>query len=261
MARPSRSRARLVPESPVAAEMRPSPNHGERQGGGPNMLVLHYTGMPDAAGALARLCDPGAGVSCHYVVLEDGHVLQLVPEGRRAWHAGAAAWAGETDINSRSIGIELAHPGHAGGLPPYPDAQIAAVSRLAADLVERWRIRPERVLAHSDVAPARKEDPGEDFPWDVLHAAGIGHWAKPAPVGDGRVLAPGETGQAITVLQTMLARYGYGLSPTGAFDPATTAVVTAFQRHFRPERVDGRADLSTVATLRQLLRTLPNGPG
>lgn len=248
-------------DSPVAARFHPSPNHGERRGGGPDMLLLHYTGMADAAGAVARLCDPAAEVSCHYVVLEDGEVLQLVPEGRRAWHAGAGAWAGETDINSRSIGIELAHPGHRGGLPPYPDAQIEAVIRLAADIVGRWRIRPERVLGHSDVAPRRKEDPGEGFPWARLHAAGIGHWANPAPLGEGRVLAPGESGPRVAALQGMLALYGYEVAPTGIFDPATAAVVTAFQRHFRQERVDGRADLSTVATLRHLLRTLPAAAG
>ncbi|WP_375461633.1 N-acetylmuramoyl-L-alanine amidase [uncultured Enterovirga sp.] len=257
MARAARPRHEPALDSPVAIDFQPSPNHGERRGDSLDLLILHYTGMRDGALALARLCDPAAEVSAHYVVLETGDVRQLVPESRRAWHAGAGAWAGESDINSRSIGIELVHPGHDGGLPAYPASQIEAVVRLASDIVARWNILPERVLAHSDVSPSRKEDPGEGFPWDLLHAAGIGHWARPAPLGEGRVLAPGETGRGVEMLQAMLARYGYGIERTGTYDAATTAVVTAFQRHFRPALLDGRADLSTVATLRELIRTLP----
>jgi N-acetylmuramoyl-L-alanine amidase len=245
------------PDSPVAAAFEVSPNHGERRGGPPDMLLLHYTGMPDAPGALQRLCDPGSEVSCHYLVFEDGRAVQLVPEARRAWHAGAASWAGEQDINSRSVGIEIANAGHAGGLPAYPDRQIEAVIELSADICRRHAIRPDRVLGHSDVAPARKEDPGERFPWDRLHAAGIGHWTAPAPLRDEAGPAPGSREPGVEALQRMLSRYGYALSVTGEFDAATMAVVTAFQRHFRQERVDGRADLSTVATLRDLLATRP----
>ena len=188
---------RLQPDSPVAARVIPSPNHGERKDGRrPDMLTLHYTGMPDEAQALQWLCNPVSEVSAHYVVFENGHVAQLVPEARRAWHAGKSSWAGETDINSRSIGIEIANPGHDGGLPPFGETQIKNVIRLCRDIVERWSIPPDRVLAHSDVAPGRKMDPGERFPWERLHHAGVGHWTRPAPIRDGRFFVTRRPGPA-----------------------------------------------------------------
>jgi N-acetylmuramoyl-L-alanine amidase len=249
----------LAPDCTVAAKVFPSPNHGERAGGRrPDMLLLHYTGMPTAAEALQRLCNPIAEVSAHYFVFEDGRILQLAPEARRAWHGGAGAWAGETDINSCSIGIEIAHPGHDGGLPPYPERQIDGVIGLCRDIASRWAIRPERVLAHSDVAPDRKEDPGEVFPWRRLHEGGVGHWVEPAPIRDGRFFARGEAGQPIEALQAMLALYGYGIEISGIFDARTEKVVAAFQRHFRPARVDGIADASTITTLRDLLASRPS---
>jgi N-acetylmuramoyl-L-alanine amidase len=221
------------------------------------MLILHYTGMDSGAAALARLRDPLSEVSAHYLVFEDGGIVQLVPEARRAWHAGAGTWKGETDINSRSLGIEIVHPGHAGGLPPYPAVQIEAVIALARDILGRWPIPPERVLAHSDIAPDRKEDPGETFPWDRLAAAGIGHWVPPATLRDGRFFAEGDAGQPVEALQAMFALYGYDLPVIGTFDARTRAVVTAFQRHFRQTRVDGVADASTITTLRDLIAALP----
>lgn len=245
------------PDSPYADGVVASPNRGARAGPGPDMLILHYTGMPTAEAALERLCDPSAEVSAHYFVFEDGRVVQMVAEADRAWHAGAAAWAGARDINSRSVGIEIAHPGHAGGLPPYPEAQIAAVTALARDIVVRHAIPAARVLAHSDVAPARKEDPGENFPWERLARAGVGHWVAPAPMRDGRFLAEGDTGQPVEALQAMLALYGYDQPITGRFDAAMQTVVTAFQRHFRPTRIDGVADSSTITTLRDLIATRP----
>jgi N-acetylmuramoyl-L-alanine amidase len=245
------------PDSPVAAHVVPSPNHGERRDRRPDMLILHYTGMPDARGALDRLCSPNSEVSAHYLVFENGEIAQLVPEARRAWHAGAAFWDGETDINSCSIGIEMANPGHDGGLPPFPPQQIAGVIALARDIIERWSIRPERVLAHSDVAPSRKQDPGERFPWQDLHRAGIGHWVAPEPIRDGRLVGPGDRGIAVAALQGMFTLYGYGMPTTGTFDIETEQVVAAFQRHFRPERIDGVADPSTVATLRALIASRP----
>ncbi len=246
--------SRLEPDSPVAARVFPSPNHGERAGGqAPRLLVLHYTGMPDAGEALQRLCNPVSEVSAHYFVFENGHVVQMVPEARRAWHAGASFWNGETDVNSASIGIEIANAGHPGGLPPYPEAQIAAVTRLAQDIIQRWAIRPENVLAHSDVAPLRKEDPGELFPWERLAQAGVGHWVRPAPISGGRFLSPGESGPPVEALQAMLALYGYGVDMNGNYDAGVEAAVRAFQRHFRPELVDGVADASTITTLRDLL--------
>jgi N-acetylmuramoyl-L-alanine amidase len=252
---------RLQPDSPVASEMVPSPNHGERRGGrGVDLLLLHYTGMPDAEAALRRLGDPAAAVSAHYLVFEDGRTVQMVPEARRAWHAGAASWAGERDINSCSIGVEIANPGHDGGLPPFPEAQISAVIALSGDILRRWPIPAERVLAHSDVAPGRKQDPGELFPWERLHAAGVGHWAAPEPPRDGRVIARGDRGVAVEALQAMFFIYGYGVPMTGAFDEATEQVVAAFQRHFRQAQVDGIADASTVATLRKVIASRPDRP-
>ena len=247
----------LSPDSAWAEEVVPSPNHGERRGGRPDMLILHYTGMPDSREALRRLRDPIAEVSAHYLVFEDGRTVQMVPEARRAWHAGRGFWAGETDVNSRSIGIEIAHPGHAGGLPPYPEAQIAAVIVLARDILARHAMSPARVLAHSDVAPERKEDPGETFPWGRFAAEGIGHHAAPAPIRDGRFFARGDVGPPVEALQAMLALYGYDQPVTGEFDAHTHAVITAFQRHFRQARVDGVADSSTITTLRDLIASRP----
>ena len=242
----------------LLVEQRPSPNHGERRSGPIDVLLLHYTGMPGTADtALRWLCDPRSEVSSHYFVFEDGRVLQLVPEDRRAWHAGASLWAGETDINSRSIGIEIANQGHPGGLPPYPDAQIEALVALCREVMGRHPIPPHRVLAHSDVAPGRKLDPGEHFPWARLAEAGIGHWVEAAPPTRGRTCRPGDQGQAVETLQAMLALYGYGIEVDGLFGRRTEAVVAAFQRHFRQEKVDGAADRSTIETLHKLLTTLP----
>jgi len=236
----------------------PSPNHGERAGGSIDMLILHYTGMPGAADAALRwLCNPQSQVSAHYFVFEDGRVLSLVPEERRAWHAGAGSWGDAQDINSRSVGVEIANTGHPGGLPPYPDAQVEPVIELCRAIVGRHPIPPHRVLAHSDVAPGRKVDPGERFPWGKLAAAGIGHWVAPAELIDGPCLCGGASGEPVATLQALLALYGYGLDVTAIFDGRTAAVVAAFQRHFRPERVDGVADLSTAETLRRLLEALP----
>lgn len=243
----------FAPDSMCAERVIPSPNHGARRGGGPvDMLILHYTGMPEAEAARDWLCDPRSEVSAHYFVHENGRTQQLVPEERRAWHAGAGSWAGETDVNSRSIGIEIANPGPPGGAPDFPDAQIGAVIALCRDILARSRIAAGRVLAHSDIAPARKCDPGEKFPWNRLHAAGIGHWVEPEPIDGGLVLMEGDRGQPVEALRAMLAHYGYGLDVSDRFDAEATAVVTAFQRHFRPARVDGIADRSTVTTLYRL---------
>jgi len=236
----------------------PSPNFGERAGGrSPDIILLHYTGMETAEGALTWLCAPESQVSCHYFVHEDGRVEQLVRETDRAWHAGKSFWKGETDVNSASIGIEIANAGHPGGLPDFPQKQIAAVIELCLDCGERWRIAPERVLAHSDVAPVRKVDPGEKFPWDLLHAAGVGHWVEPSPIAGGRFFQRGDCGQPVEALQTLLSLYGYGTEIDGHYSEKTEGVVAAFQRHFRPARVDGIADFSTIDTLHRLLSALP----
>ena len=245
----------LRPDSCVVAEVRESPNHGERRGDPKlDMILLHYTGMPNAEDAVAKLCTRGTDVSAHYVVMEDGYVIQCVPEARRAWHAGAARWEGESDINSRSIGIEIANPGHDRGYPDFPRRQIAAVTALCRSIMTRHRIPAWRVLGHSDVAPARKQDPGEKFPWRLLSESGIGLWVNPAPITEGgAVFVLGESAPAIREIQELLGRYGYDIAVSGSYDPATRDVIAAFQRHFRPARVDGAADASTIATLKALL--------
>ena len=217
------------------------------------MLLLHYTGMADPVAAVQHLCSPVSEVSAHYVVMEDGRIIQCVPESRRAWHAGTASWAGETDINSCSIGIELANPGHNHGYPDFPKRQIAAVVVLCRSILTRYRIPPERVLGHSDVAPSRKQDPGEKFPWKTLADSGIGLLVTPAPfVTNGPISVLGENSGLITEAQVLLSRYGYAVNTTGYLDGQTRDVIAAFQRHFRPEKVDGVIDVSTMETLRAL---------
>ncbi len=216
---------------------RPSPNQNARpEGQAVDILLLHYTGMESAEAALERMCDPAAEVSAHYCIDEDGTLYLLVPEGRRAWHAGRALWGSESDINGRSIGIELVNPGHEFGYRPFPEPQMTRLIVLAGEILDRHPIPPERVLGHSDVAPLRKEDPGELFDWPRLAAAGIGVWPSfPAPLAE----APPET-----EVRAALARYGYGYLDE---DPA--AVIRAFQRHFRPGAVTGEADAETAARL------------
>jgi N-acetylmuramoyl-L-alanine amidase len=245
-------------DSFVVAEVVPSPNHDERMGGPPDMLLLHYTGMQDGPSALARLTTADSRVSSHYVVFEDGRTVQCVPEARRAWHAGVSFWAGETDNNSRSIGIEIVNGGHDYGCPDFPLRQTAAVIALCRSILARHRIPSDRVLAHSDIAPARKQDPGEKFPWGLLSESGIGHWVRPASLTlDGQAFRPGDKGDTVRRMQRAIASYGYGIEDTGVYDDQTVTVVTAFQRHFRPEKVDGIADASTMLTLRALLETRP----
>jgi len=236
-----------------------SPNVGARRNGGrPSILLLHYTGVATMAKAVDWLTRAGSGVSCHYGVDEAGRIVQMVPEALRAWHAGEALWAGESDINSASIGIEVHNPGHELGYPDFPEVQLAAVEALCRDIVARHGILPERVLAHSDVAPTRKKDPGEKFPWVRLARAGIGHWVAPVPPMAAQPgLGVGVAGPLVAEVQLMLRRYGYGIEPTGVADAKTEFVATAFQRHFRPERVDGRIDQSTIDTLERLIAALP----
>jgi N-acetylmuramoyl-L-alanine amidase len=213
----------------------PSPNQDARPDFAViDMLVLHYTGMTSAAAALDRLCDPAAKVSSHYTIDEDGTVYVHVPEARRAWHAGVSHWAGESNVNGRSIGIELVNPGHEYGYREFAKAQIASLIDLCHGILRRHPIQPARVLAHSDVAPTRKEDPGELFPWAQLAKAGIGLW-------------PMSQDSALSV--DALARYGY--------DPAAPQdkVITAFQRHFRPQKLDGQWDAECAGLLASLLST------
>ena len=230
----------------------PSPNFDARKSP-PDMIVLHYTGMKTGEGALARLCDASAKVSSHYLVEEDGRTFRLVPEERRAWHAGVSFWKGDTDINSRSVGVEIVNPGHEWGYRAFPKAQIAAVIALVADIRTRWTIDDRRIVGHSDVAPDRKDDPGELFPWKALAQAGHGLWVEPA-AAPGAPLAEGAEGAGVFALQAGLTRLGYDCAPSGTFDAHTTSVVRAFQRHWRQEKFDGVADGETRARLIALLR-------
>jgi N-acetylmuramoyl-L-alanine amidase len=246
-------------DTTLAAGLAPSPNFGPRRGClRPSILLLHYTGVATAAQAIDWLTREESQVSCHYAIDEAGTITQMVAEEMRAWHAGEAVWAGETDINSASIGIEIHNPGHDLGYPDFPEAQLQVVEALCKDIIARHRIVPERVLAHSDVAPARKQDPGEKFPWARLAAAGIGHWAAPAPVIAAEPgMGVGVAGPLVADVQLLLAKYGYGIEATGVIDGRTEQVVAAFQRHFRQARVDGRIDQSTITTLQHLLAALP----
>jgi len=238
----------------------PSPNFNERKGP-PDMVVLHYTGMKTAEAALQRMCDPVAQVSAHYMVGEEGQIYRLVAEERRAWHAGVSFWKGETDINGCSIGIEIVNPGHEFGYRDFPPAQIDAVIGLLDGIRERWDIPDHRILGHSDIAPARKEDPGERFPWAELAAHGHGLWVSPDLPPEGAMgppLGPEDSGLGVFSLQSALGKLGYDILAGGPYDAETATIVTAFQRHWLPEQIgtglQGRADAKLRVTLMALLR-------
>jgi N-acetylmuramoyl-L-alanine amidase len=215
----------------------PSPNFDERSLP-VSMLVLHYTGMEDAGSAIDRQRDSASKVSAHYLVDEEGRVLRLVDEDKRAWHAGRAYWRGLTDVNGASIGVEIVNPGHEFGYRPFPEAQMDALIPLVADLVDRHGIKPAYVVGHSDVAPARKQDPGELFDWARLAKLGL---AMPRPTRN--LIDPLWTDGGFLLA---LERYGYDVRQA-------RAAVTAFQRRFRPELVDGEIDGETRAILLALL--------
>ncbi len=238
---------------------RPSPNFGPRpEGGTIDMLVIHYTGMRSTEEALARMCDAESKVSAHYLVAEDGATYRLVPEERRAWHAGESFWAGLRNINDVSVGVELANPGHEFGYRPYPKPQMAALIELARELVARHAIPPQRVLGHSDVAPGRKRDPGELFDWQGLARAGIGLWPEAPPAPDDRdvIYQAGAEDPGIADIQRRLGAFGYEVGVTGALDRATQKALAAFQLHFRPRCRDGAIDKETARRLAALGRLL-----
>jgi N-acetylmuramoyl-L-alanine amidase len=210
----------------------PSPNYDDRGGAAIDMLVLHYTGMASAEAALARLCDPAAKVSAHYTIDEDGTLYTHVPESARAWHAGISFWAGTRNVNACSIGIELVNPGHEFGYRAFAGAQIAALITLCHEILKRHAIPPARILGHSDVAPARKDDPGELFPWAELAGEGIGLWPE----------MPADRAAA-----DALMRFGY--DPQAPRD----RTILAFQRHFRPQSLTGSWDDECARLLAGLL--------
>ena len=243
--------------SPLAHAFIPAPNVEPRRNGRTvDMLVLHYTGMATSDLAVKQLCSATSGVSCHYLVDSDGRILQMVGEEMRAWHAGASCWGGETDTNSRSIGIEIHNPGHWIDYADFGEVQMAAVVELCRDILSRHDIPACNVLAHSDVAPMRKIDPGEKFDWKGLAEAGVGRWIMPAPIEeDGWSLGPGARSERIADAQHLLRSYGYGIEVTGLLDTVTVFVLRAFQLHWRPARIDSRLDHSTLETLRRLQAT------
>ncbi|WP_284947936.1 N-acetylmuramoyl-L-alanine amidase [Acidisoma cladoniae] len=214
-----------------------SPNHDERPEP-VDILVMHYTGMTSGRAAIDRLCDPASRVSCHYVVEEDGTVWRLVPEARRAWHAGVSAWRGHELLNGRSIGIEIVNPGHEWGYRPFPEVQMAAVRDLSLGILSRHAIPPRNVVAHSDIAPDRKEDPGELFDWPGLAVAGVGLWPDFS-----------DTLAGVTDARADLARIGYPVSPESAGPEAFATVLRAFQRHWRPAAITGLADAETAGRI------------
>jgi N-acetylmuramoyl-L-alanine amidase len=221
----------------------PSPNFDERDQ--PiSMIVLHYTGMKDAASAIERLRDPESSVSCHYLVAEDGQILRMVPEEKRAWHAGRSSWRGNQRINSCSIGIEIVNPGHELGYRPFPDEQIDALIPLVADIKERYGITRGNVVGHSDIAPRRKQDPGELFPWGKLARLRL---ALPRPTKN--LMDPNWTNGGFLLA---LERFGYDVS-----DPM--AAIVAFQRRYRPELIDGEIDAELRCILLALLLPKPQG--
>jgi N-acetylmuramoyl-L-alanine amidase len=221
----------------------PSPNFDER-GAPVSMLVLHYTGMQDGASAIQRLADPEAKVSAHYVVAEDGQIVRMVDEEKRAWHAGRSYWRGITDVNSASVGIEIVNPGHEWGYRPFPETQIDALIPLVKKIVDRHRITRGNVVGHSDVAPARKEDPGELFPWGRLAKLRL---ALPRPTKN--LMDPHWSDAGFLLA---LERFGYDIADG-------PAAVRAFQRRFRPEVLDGIVDGECRALLLALLLPRPMG--
>ncbi len=235
-----------------------SPNQDDRPSGVPiDTLILHYTGMRSAREAIDRLRDPAARVSSHYVVDEDGSVLRLVPEERRAWHAGVSYWRGYTELNGRSIGIEIVNPGHEWGYRDFPVLQLAVVCDLCLAILSRRAIPARNIVGHSDVAPDRKEDPGEKFDWRGLAQNGVGLWPQDIP--DLGTTGAVRDAASLRDVRAALAEIGYRVAPEGAIDPALATVLRAFQRHWRPEAITGQADAGTLARLlgvRRLVRML-----
>jgi N-acetylmuramoyl-L-alanine amidase len=220
----------------------PSPNFSSRNGAGISMLVLHYTGMKSAKEALDRLCNKDAKVSSHYMVDEDGSIYQLVDESNCAWHAGVSYWRGHNNVNNISIGIEIVNPGHEFGYRMFPQIQMNAVADLCKDIITRNKIAPTNVVGHSDVAPLRKEDPGELFNWHWLAGKGVGLWPVPKDIG--------EEGESPF---RKLSDLGYETPENNIHE---SKIITAFQRHFRPSNIDGKWDSECEQILAGLMEMI-----
>jgi N-acetylmuramoyl-L-alanine amidase len=239
-----------VKGSVLATRLQISPNVEPRLNGAkPKYIVLHYTGMSSGPAAVDWLCNPQSKVSCHYLVDVDGSIVQMVDEDLRAWHAGVSSWQSAVDLNSASIGIEIQNVGHNGGLPEFPAVQMKAVATLCLDIMVRNELSPHQVLAHSDIAPGRKVDPGEAFDWDYLAALGVGQVVA---------LVRSET-NSLDVLecQELACALGYGIEVSGVHDNRTRVVLEAVQRRFRRNLINGAVDAETLSILRRLKATLP----
>ncbi len=222
-----------------------SPNFEPRKEGcaAPDLVILHYTGMQDGAAALARLCDPQAKVSAHYLIEEDGTVFSLVDEAMRAWHAGKSFWRGVLDINSHSIGIEIVNPGHEFGYRPFPEAQMHAVLALCMEIKERYKLPATAFLAHSDIAPMRKEDPGELFNWKMLAVHGIGVWPE--------LIEQDNYPLTLIDAEKLLTKIGY---ETGIDEAGLRGAIRAFQRHYVQHKLTGDLENETAKTIRAVAR-------
>lgn len=222
----------------------PSPNHNARTAGKTiRYVILHYTGMPEPDGSRTWLCDPKSEVSAHYLIERTGQIWQLVAEAERAWHAGVSSWQGETDMNSVSIGIELVNRGHQWGYQEFPAPQIAACAQLVQGIMQRHSIAPRSILGHSDIAPQRKEDPGELFPWRELAQQGVGHWPE-------ETVEQNPPPLSLTDARVLLRRIGYDCPLDGEYDQPLRRVLLAFQRHWLPRHLSGLADAKTATRLR-----------
>lgn len=241
--------------APLKITPAPSPNFDTRALP-VSLLVLHYTGMESGPAALQRLRDPQAKVSAHYVIEEDGQIFSLVDENKRAWHAGLSSWRGIADINSASVGIEIVNGGHDYGLPDFPDVQIMAVIALSKAIMARHGLTAKDIAGHSDIAPERKNDPGEKFPWAGLAAAGVG--IMPAGITDDRriLFAPGDRDRGVAIAQSGLAHIGYGAQVTGVMDALTVKIIEAVQRRWRADHIDGAIDMQTMDIIRTLSETV-----
>jgi N-acetylmuramoyl-L-alanine amidase len=231
--------------SALRDKIQTSPNVEPRLGGQiPELIVLHYTGMANGQAAVDWLCNPVSKVSCHYLIDVDGSIIQMVDEDLRAWHAGVSFWNGMIDVNSRSIGIEIQNLGHGGGCPAYPMAQMQRVAALCLDISIRHNLSSHNIVAHSDIAPGRKIDPGEAFNWAYLFEKGLGQL----------VCANLQSSAELSVeaWQSEFIAFGYGLKPTGVFDDQTRRVTEAFQRRYRPSLVNGTCDAETFDVLKRL---------
>jgi N-acetylmuramoyl-L-alanine amidase len=232
---------------------RPSPNFGPRRDvSAPDMVVLHYTAMQSAGAAADRLCDPMAEVSAHYLIDIGGAAIRMVDEVERAWHAGVSHWGGIDDINSHSIGIELANPGHANGYPPFPEPQMAALEEMLGEILKRWPIPPERVVGHACIAPGRKIDPGEKLDWRRLARAGLAIWRDPPlPSADSKPTMD------VAAFQQAAQKFGYGVPQSGAWCGQTQDVWDAFAMRFLPNRLGSLPDPTALAHLQTLAQIWP----